>query len=430
MLPRRTHEEDSCAGNREETAMKRSLRALVHLYMLGLSGAFFAQAAATSEEPRDPRLENVLADWQKRQHWFQAVEYKVSGTHKVPKGAYKNLPAEVIGVAPNKTIPPDDVEAAVSFTILLDFVKGRHRRHILDQHLDMNSGKLTPLRMKDVFNGSVMKCLIPKEENPQQKDIGKTQPEMTIVTGNMKNGQFKGDYFPIFLAHGRIYTAMEPIIPGQLRNKTDPEYLYIHGTSVYENRPCLILRTQTLKQFTTSFSEYWVDTSRESAVVRFLDYGGKKVAQDIGISYKVSHGHWLPDGWRITEYIHGRASSYEEVRVRQITINPSITDADFELEVKPGMLVEERTDLPTNSPLEWPKSKLSVYRVKENRERETIPDPFHRRGDQYQHKHPSNRPRRRNWVWAAVFISLGTAAIFWRLKHRKSLGSESSSEIL
>lgn len=393
--------------------MNRTIKIYVQIYMLGTCGMLFSHSVAVAD-PLDQRLQKVLVDWQNRQNWFQTVEYKVGGTHKVRQGAYSTkLPIELTGSKPSRVNPPRDVEAPVNFMILLDFAKGRHRRDIRESQFDSSTGNLIPALMKDAFNGSVMKCLIPKGENPGQQ-VGTSQPELTIVSGNMKNGQFRSNYFPILFAHGRIYTAMEPILPGQLRSNPDSDYLYIHGESVYEGRPCLIIRTQTLKMATTSFDEYWVDNTRESAIVRYLSYSGEKAAQDIGIHYKNSHDHWLLDSWRYTVYRLGSVLSSEEMRVEQITLNPPVQDADFELEVKPGMLVEERTDPPTLSPIVWPNGKLSVYKVKEDGGREAIPDPFHRPGDQYQDH------RQRRWFFVALFVLIvGAVSIFW-IRHRKS----------
>jgi hypothetical protein len=394
--------------------MNRKLQAIVQFCILGVVSVCLTNTA-TTEEARDPRLEKILADWQKRQHWFETVEYKVSGVHNVPKGAYNNLPTDISGISPNQVSPPSDVDAPIGFTFLLDFVNGRHRHdNSLEQGLDEKTGKFIPLRKGDTFNGSVMKCLIPKEENPGH-NVGKTQPEMSIMSGNMKSGQFLINYYPIFFAHGRIYTAMEPILPGRLRNNPAPEYLYIHGTGVHEGRLCLILRTQTLKQSTTSFDEYWVDTARESAIVRYLTYSGKKVGGSIDIYYAKSHDHWLPESWRYTASPAGKMLYYHQMRVKQITANPSVTDADFEMEVKPGMLVQEIISLPTNNPLEWPKQKVSVYRTKEKGEREEIPDPFRRPGDQYQ----EHRPRRLIWLWGVSFFVVVSFGIFW-IRYRKS----------
>ena len=326
----------------------------------------------------DPRLKNVLADWQRRQNWFDAVEYKVSGKHVIPQGSYsdafKGL-EEVMGLPLDKFIPPKKVEGAVSFTILIDFGKGRERRSIHDQLFEIATGKLTEMEMQDTFDGTEMKCLIPKEKNPGGQ-IGVTQPELTSVKGNMKNGQFLSSYYPVFFAHGRIYTALEPILPDKLRNKPNPNNLFVHGTDVYKDHQCLIIRTLPVGPDLTPppFFEYWVDIDRENAIVRYLSYAGKVAHEEISIDYVKSEGHWLPTTWRWTVLHGGKPLYFDEMIVQKITFNPSVKDKDFELPpVKPGMLIEERVDLPTSDPIKTPESKIWIYRIDDKGKRIPIP---------------------------------------------------------
>ncbi len=381
--------------------------------LCGLIGSEIVWAA-------DPRLEKVLADWQKRQQRFDAAEYQVRGLLKVPKGAYSNDMAIMLyGTKAGQINPSQDVEGTVGFTVLLDFVKGRHRRDIQQRLFDPGSGHLgAPIRMKDVFNGSQMKCLIPKEENPGQY-VSVTQPELTITSGNMKNGEFKNEYYPLFFAHGRIHTDREPILPGKLRHKIHSDYMYVHDTGVLDERKCLILRTQPLPEFANKpFEEYWVDTERDSAVVRYVRYVGPKplITFEIRVRYRQYQDSWLPDGWRWTTFIKGKTLYYQEMLVAKVDRNPLITDADFEVgEIKAGMLVEERTDLPTADPATFPKSKLSVYRVQDNGTRQDIPDPAHREGDQYS----AHRTSSRLWIYMSLGIpgTLVLLVLLWKKRH-------------
>jgi hypothetical protein len=382
------------------------------LWIFALFGALMSGAWATAEGI-DPQLEKVLADWQKRQHRVETVEYQVRGEHKVPRGAYNSM-SFLTRKAPDKENPPQDLVGTVGFTVFLDFAKGRHRRKIEDQVYNLSSGKLDREVMEDVFDGSVMKCLIPRSENPH---LGDKIPEMTIVSGDMKNGAFLGQYYPIFFAHGRIHTAMEQIIPGQLRNKPDPDYLYVHGRGVHDGRACLILRTRTLKMSDTSFEEYWVDAPRESAILRYVMYSNGKPLNDVAISYRQTSAGWFPENWRSNAYVNGSLLYSEVVRVEKVQFDLSVKDADFAMEIKPGMLVEDRVDQPAVHPRVTPKSTLSVYRTKEGGGREEVPDPYHRKGDQYQ-----QNTRSKN-LWATAWLVLplvGIAGFFlwWRYSKR------------
>ncbi len=196
----------------------------------------------------------------------------------------------------------------------------------------------------------------------------------------------------------------------------DRDYLYIHGTGVEDGRKCLIVRTQTLKRNTTSFNEYWVDTARESAILREASYSNDKQLHDIRIRYRKSSAGWLPESWRLKAYSHGSLVYTDNVRVEKVDLDPPIKDADFQMEIKPGMIVEERTDLPTKHPFVTPESKISVYRSKKGGGREDLPDPYHRKGDQYQ----ENLRRKNLWFWALLVLPVLVVAgcLVWVRRRR------------
>ncbi len=386
------------------------------LWIFALLGMLMLGACGTAEEI-DPRLEKVLADWQKRQNAVRSIRYEVRGEHKVLKGAYNALPLQgfVPGLQRDQPIPAQDFVGAATLTLLLDFERGRHHSTIQGSNYHTNTGKFYPWVKEHTFDGSVARGAGPREKNPIH---GSKQPEFWVISGNMRFEEFRTDFHPIFFGHGRIYTIFEPIIPGKLRNKPDPEYLYVHGTGVQDGRTCLIVRTQTLKTVTTSFDEYWVDTARQCAILRQVGYCNSKRSSDITIRYQKTSAGWLPESWGLQIYSGGNLLYTDNMRVEKIDLDPAIQDADFQMEIKPGMIVEERTDLPSKHPLVTPESKISVYRAEEGGGREELPDPARRRGDQYQ-----EHLRRKNlWIWAwFVFPLLAIGGfLMWARRRRRA----------
>jgi hypothetical protein len=394
--------------------MSRICQRLLRLGVPGAIGLFLLCDPAAAQAP-DPRLEKVLADWQKRQDRFRAIKYEVRGTHHVPRGAYtlvaSILPGTRPGTQPKGETPSQDLKAPVGFTLLLDFERERFWRELREQIYDQTDDRLVPQVMKDVFNGSVMKCYMPRKDNP---GLTEAQPEMIVASGNMKNGAFRINYFPIFFGHGRIYTPMAEIIPGQLKKRADPEYLYVHGTGVHDGRTCLIVRTRTLKLVNTSFDEYWVDAARESAILRYVAYSGNNVPNDVTIRYSKSPGGWLPESWRWVSYLKGKTLYWEDMRVEKVTIDPTFTDANFDITITPGMVVEERTDQATNHPIATPKSTISVYKAEKDGGKEEFPDPYHRKGDQYQ----ARRIARWAWAWLALPLAGIAGFLLWAKRRR------------
>jgi len=185
---------------------------------------------------------------------------------------------------------------------------------------------------------------------------------------------------------------------------------------VHDGQTCLIVRTQTLKRNTTSFEEYWVDMAWESAILRQISYSDGQPSSDITIRYGKSSAGWLPESWRLNVY-SGSLLYSENMRVEKVLLDAPIKDADFELRINPGMVVEERTDHATKHPLVTPESSISVYRAKEGGGREEVPDPYHRKGDQYQ-----DHLRRKHvlWIWLWLILPLVVIAVFfvWRKRQR------------
>lgn len=396
--------------------MSRMPRYFLILRAMGAVWAFIA--CAGEMWAGDPQLKKVLDDWQKRQHRMETIEYQVIGEHIVPQGAYTAL-TQSLGKSPkNRVVPSEETRTPISFTLLLDFVKGRHREESKMATFALDSGKVSSNLGTVTFNGYLEKEFTPKEQNPER---GPSQPELSITSGNIVAAFPCSAAYPIFFGHGRIVIAgTEEMTYGKLRNKPDPAHLYIHGTGVQDERKCLIVRTRTLKAGSgTTFQEYWVDATRESAIVRYIDYSDDKPRIEMTMHYReLIRGDeslgWFPDSWRWTLFQNEHTMYTEEVRVEKVRANPAVTDADFDLDVaKPGMIVEEITILPAKDPSSRPERRISVYRVKESGGIQEMPDPYRRQGDQYrEHLHP----------WRLVFwicITMGILGILVWLKRRK-----------
>ena len=403
--------------------MNRLLRAFVWICVLGMNVLILANAASATE-PLDPRLEKILADWQKRQNAVESIDYQVEGELKVPKGAYTKLRAVTIRTKKTeiRVAPEEDMSGPVGLNLLLDFANERFRLEKRDQSFHFNSCKLIQDVIIYTFDGKEIKSLKPREKNPT---MSPKAPDMGIVSGNVKNFFFLMDCKPIFFAHGRIYTPTEQIVPGQMRNKPDLNSLHIHGTAVHEGRSCLIVRTQTFQMGgNIGFEEYWVDLERDGTIVRYGSYSGKKLTcdQDMVIHYNMHQTDgWFPSDWRWTVFDHGKILYYRDVRVTKMKINPVMSDADFAIESHTGMIIQEVKRHPSTDPFAEPKSDITTYRQEENGKRTYLPDPFGNPGDQYN----KNQPRHNLMPWFFVAtVAMLIALWIWvryRSKKKRSL---------
>ncbi len=98
------------------------------------------------------------------------------------------------------------------------------------------------------------------------------------------------------------------------------------------------------------------------------------------------------------------------MQVTKRRLNLPVSDADFEMDAKPGMIVEEVKSQAPKNPLAPPtKTELSVYRVKENGGKEYIPDPYNRKEwDRF-----SDHVRTWHWFWLAVPLAAILALVGW-----------------
>jgi hypothetical protein len=176
--------------------------------------------------------------------------------------------------------------------------------------------------------------------------------------------------WPLFAGHGIVVTDnREQMGPGRLKLKPDPEMLIVHGQGVHDGRPCLVLRTHTLSGGAgTWVREFWVDTARASAVVRQVEYSNGKISDDKDIQYQQTRCGWLPKSWTFTvrNSAGGKTLLTERMQIKELTLDPPVTDADFRIDVKPGMLVKKSVhgDVQPNDPGRPKEEKF--YRIRDN----------------------------------------------------------------
>jgi len=92
----------------------------------------------------------------------------------------------------------------------------------------------------------------------------------------------------------------------------------------------------------TIFDEYWIDTGRDSAVVRQISYVNDNPMVDIEVTYQQTpQNGWLPLRWTATVRQGNQPIRVARLRVQEYTMDPPIDDAVFRPEIKPGMIVHE-----------------------------------------------------------------------------------------
>lgn len=162
----------------------------------------------------------------------------------------------------------------------------------------------------------------------------------------MRGLAFTPEDWPFFLGHGIVgLITAQHILPGRLNSAPKKDVYHVKGEGNFANRACLVLRTEPQEFNQVLWDELWVDPGRESAVLRQTSYENGKILTDIQIEYQETAGGWLPQSWTMSAASNGKVFSLERRRVDELQIDPVVSDADFRLDLKPGMIVQ-RTSFP------------------------------------------------------------------------------------
>ncbi len=317
--------------------MSRRLGRYLWTCVLFLAAANLGGGLATAQAP-DPRLEKVFADWRQRRERIASVRYSVRGKHVIPKGSLTAL------VGGKSDVPPQDVTCNIQRTLSLDFGKGRHRLEVNDQEYDQQTGKFSASVWTMMFDGVVLKGITPRAVPAGDGGSSRgSAADVRVYTGDLQPAAFEAIHWPLFVGHGIVVANRDELIPGKWLNvRPDINLFVVHGQGVHAGRSCLVLRTQPRGQ-STAFEEFWVDTARNSAIVRQVQYSRGRAFTDMDCSYEQTPHGWLVAGWTFTlrDVNDGKTVFTERIRVEERAVNPVLTDADFQAEESPGLLVRE-----------------------------------------------------------------------------------------
>jgi hypothetical protein len=311
----------------------------VLVVFLGFGTAMSSGQAAERGEPQVD-LKRILADWQGRQASLASVRYEVTGKGIVPKGRYTGssyLPASVRG----ETLPPEDYVYEKKLTWVVDFIGNRLRKDFKEEEFNGDVGRFVPSRAIYIYDGAMTKRYFPKEEN----QIDGQPPDFRIPElGLVKNGNtitYTPADYPIFLAQGIVgLVEVMSLVPGPEKVLLPLENLDIKvlGSRFLQGKECLALRVRRGKR-TPYVDELWVDASHRSAIVRIDLYADEDLTARVDIDY--GEGGDLPTRWTFTQFKgdRGEISFSEWFRVDRVERNPELDPADFDVSLRPGMVV-------------------------------------------------------------------------------------------
>jgi hypothetical protein len=327
------------------------------------------------------------------------IRYVVRGEVVIPKGSG----TDDFGNPLVPATPDRDISRPWNETFLFDFSTGRFRIEVSSQSYSSQTQQSYPIVNNAAFNGSTVKVETPREANTNSfHSPSPTDPDVAIFAGNLAGFQFAGESYPLFFAHGVVPTAEQQIVAGRFKQKLNAGYFHVRGTGMHAGRRCLVLRTETLQLATATFDEFWIDESHECAILRCTSFAGDKPSTDTVIDYRDTAKGWLPKSWTFTSFLQGKTHRLWRMKVDELALEPSFADADFDIEIKPGMLVREVHYPDSPNPLYVPHPETTDYRQGENQPGTIL---------------LSSLGLRSPWLWVVIGLAF-VAAVAWWLYHR------------
>jgi hypothetical protein len=309
-------------------------------------------SALVGQDEIDARLKQALADWQHRRS-YPAVQYEIEGlclTTKETIAAYNDA---------EKRKPPYEVKdfgSVCNVRLIIDVKGQRHRVEERRDYINVNDGKITRVARVNAFDGSILTARDRHVVEGQEVKPSADTPDVAVVTGNMGACGLPGDLVPVFAGHGVIlFPPIYEIIPGKLDADPDVSLMTVDRSDVFEGRRCLVVRSHPRAGDT--FEEFWIDSARKGALVRWMTYSRAFPTGETSVRYQQQGPYWLVSTWTSESRIYNaetkqaHTSMVRRFKVVKASIERDLDDGRFRLPIEPGMLVTRVHNEPGKNPL-------------------------------------------------------------------------------
>lgn len=294
---------------------------------------FLPEIVSAQEPKSNATIDKIYRDWEARWESIGMADYRVHGSELIPKGSRSRE---------GKILPTEDIEREEGFRFVLDLRLQRHRLEPYSDVINFETGILEEKRYSIVvFNGSEVKWFVPPKDEDHDDVVGKAG----IIEGNMRAQGFQQEYWPLFFGHGSVPAfSIVHALPGRYHVTPDREDVEIRGTARWKGRPCVLLRRLPTKIGVETYDEYWIDTSRNSAIVRSTSHANGKVITDIQIQYEETDYGWMPKNWTLGRYTRGGETiMFKRMNIQSRKFNPKLSDDVFEINFPRGTPVNVST---------------------------------------------------------------------------------------
>lgn len=311
-----------------------------------------ASGSGLAAGPDKVDLQQVRADWQGRLRRTESMFYRLVGTATKLKGTVvdANDPDLPPGVDVGDGYPKEDYTHACNVTWLFDLKHNLFRKEVEDQSFSVPMLIWCPSFKVEGFDGSHFWTYAPKDgRNSSEQCPNRHKVDIAIQTDHRTVWNFTAFDQPVLMAHG-LFPLSGVFEHRNLRGlSVDHLTLQSVGTARIDQRVCWVARALPpgSDRAEPGYDQFWIDPQRQSAVLRWERYFRGKIYARLEIDYQETAHGWLPRGWKTTWYKAEVdpptvVSMYRTI-VEELKVNESPKRSEFEMPLKPGMLILDKT---------------------------------------------------------------------------------------
>jgi hypothetical protein len=240
-------------------------------------------------------------------------------------------------------VPATDVVRPWNFTVVAELSRGKIRIETEAHLLNPSVGDLRPSSWVYVFDGGSAKVL----KNAAAGQVGASSTVSLYNTAAADPFFVLSQELPVLLGHGYVPSTPNVCVTSLLKRSKFATDFQIAGEATFgDAQRCLVLRSLPEKP-DYSFREYWVDPARGGAVVRMVQQSKGFLWSTIEIVYEKATRGWLPQRWTCYQYLpgtKGAVSQRFDFKVKNRLFDLAPADAEFDIPLAPGMLVDDQRD--------------------------------------------------------------------------------------
>lgn len=277
---------------------------------------------ATVQADEDIKKKIVDA-WAKRERETRTINAQIEQLRTLPKGSLSGMHDPPVEDSP--VSPPADTTHVLTRALVIDGEKMLHS--IAGESWSERVRAFVPEKMISVFDGKRAKSVHIKEEQTNaihSQGFLHDKPQHPD-RGNVNLGPVMRHFRPFSPVHGIF----------------DPQKWTVLSTDAVVNEsPCV--RILEAGADGVNSREFWIDPSRDMALVRMVGRFGDRVTSQTDVTFKKAPVlGWIPESWAVTSYANGKLSNSSNCHLSDIRLNGDVAGETFALAFPSGTEVSD-----------------------------------------------------------------------------------------